>query len=107
MEETVSVQSMLESIDEHTLDKNDLEERKHESEHIVITDEELTISPDHTKISLNLKWIDLKNNKGITNEGIDKLNQIYVKKIEPCRNFVLFVEGCNYEPNSNWDLSLL
>ena len=104
--ETVRIQSVTESMNENENDNDDMDEAK-QSEHMLITDDELSILTDSMKISLNLKWIDLKNNKGITTEGVDKLNQIYVKKIEPNRKFVLCVEGCSYQPNSNWDLSLL
>ena len=59
------------------------------------------------KIKFHKLWIDLKNNKGITTIGVDKLNQIYANKIEPCSNFVVNVEGCSYKQNPHWDLSLL
>ena len=59
------------------------------------------------KIKFHKLWIDLKNNKGITSIGVDKLNSIYANKLEPCSNFVVNVERCSYKPNPHWDLSLL
>ena len=112
-EKQIHIQSFLQSIDENEDDKEEEVEYNEENEqsvknlNIFLSDDELSILPDPMKISLSLKWIDLKNNKEITNDGVDKLNQIYVKKIEPSRNFVICVEGCSYEPNPNWDLSLL
>merc|ERR1712228_583816 len=50
-------------------------------------------------MGLSLKWIDLKNNRGITNDGVDRLNLIFVRKIQPTADFSVSVEGCSYEPN--------
>ena len=59
------------------------------------------------QMSLSLKWIDLKHNRGITNDGIDRLNLIFVRKIQPTPDFAVCVNGCSYEPNPQWELALL
>merc|ERR1712154_438275 len=43
-------------------------------------------------MGLSLKWIDLKNNRGITNDGVDRLNLIFVRKIQPTADFSVCVE---------------
>ena len=69
----------------------------------------MDVEPDlrKRKLSLCLKWIDLAHNRGITNAGVDVLNQIYVRNLKPTPGFVVCVDGCAYEPNPSWDLALL
>ena len=61
----------------------------------------------NVRTRLSLKWIDLKNNRGITNDGVDRLNLIFARKIQPTAAFSVCVNGCSYEPNPHWDLALL
>ena len=59
-------------------------------------------------IECSIKWIELKNNNGINEHGIDTLNKIFINNYIPCNGFQICIEGCNFKKHKiSWDLSLL